>query len=150
MVWVSRPVEERLRERLAPVGDCLVWTGTQDKDGYGKIRIGSRTDGSRRIGRTHVVALTLALGRPLAPGMQALHTCDNPPCCRSEHLYEGTPVDNSADAVARKRHAKARMTHCQYGHEFTPENTKVRANGTRACRVCSRRRKRESWHRAPR
>lgn len=29
-------------------------------------------------------------------------------------------------------------THCQHGHEFTPENTYTRAEGWRQCRACNR------------
>lgn len=29
-------------------------------------------------------------------------------------------------------------SHCQRGHEFTPENTRTRANGVRECRTCHR------------
>lgn len=34
--------------------------------------------------------------------------------------------------------AKRRRTHCQHGHEYTPENTYIRANGNRVCRECAR------------
>jgi hypothetical protein len=42
------------------------------------------------------------------------------------------------------------VTHCKYGHAFTPENTYVNpAKGQRVCRTCSREYKRE-WQRARR
>jgi hypothetical protein len=34
-------------------------------------------------------------------------------------------------------------THCKYGHEFTPTNTRVNPNGARACRACDRIRSRQ-------
>jgi hypothetical protein len=30
------------------------------------------------------------------------------------------------------------QTHCKHGHEFTPANTTIRANGTRLCKTCHR------------
>lgn len=39
---------------------------------------------------------------------------------------------------AKRDSAKARATHCVHGHEFTPENTGRKANGTRFCRACRR------------
>ena len=31
---------------------------------------------------------------------------------------------------------RMRQTHCKHGHEFTPENTLLAANGTRHCKAC--------------
>ena len=31
-------------------------------------------------------------------------------------------------------------THCVHGHEYTPENTMLRGNGKRVCRICDRER----------
>jgi hypothetical protein len=41
---------------------------------------------------------------PIPDGMLVLHRCDNPPCCRPDHLFLGTNADNSADKVQKKRH----------------------------------------------
>jgi len=34
--------------------------------------------------------------------------------------------------------AKAAQTHCIHGHPFNKENTYVRVNGSRQCRICHR------------
>lgn len=36
-----------------------------------------------------------------------LHRCDNPPCCRPDHLFLGTAVENAADMNAKGRHPEA-------------------------------------------
>ena len=41
-------------------------------------------------------------------------------------------------------HPRSRRTHCQRGHEFTPENTYVEADGDRHCRTCVRLRRERS------
>jgi hypothetical protein len=82
-------------DRSAGPGACHPWTGCADRDGYGWF------GGKHRHANT--IALEFKLGRPLAPGMCALHTCDNPPCCNEAHLYEGTKKQNRADAAARGR-----------------------------------------------
>ena len=39
---------------------------------------------------------------------------------------------------------RRQVTHCVKGHEYTPENTIVREDGSRACRTCKRARKRRA------
>lgn len=71
---------------------CWPWTGPRTKDGYGRFR-----------GRyAHRLALEAALGRPLAPGEQALHDprdCNRPECCNALHLRPGTVRDNARDRI---------------------------------------------------
>lgn len=32
--------------------------------------------------------------------------------------------------------SKRNITHCKYGHEFTPENTRINKGGKRSCKIC--------------
>ncbi len=54
---------------------------------------------------THII-LELAGFMIPARGLDALHRCDNPPCCRYSHLEIGPPKKNSEDMVARGRQAR--------------------------------------------
>ena len=116
---------------------CIKYDGTRDRSGYGILP--KAVDGSRLA---HRAALTQKLGRRLEG--QALHHCDNPPCVNPDHLYEGSPQDNADDRVARglARGGRYNQTHCKWGHEFTPENTRW-SNGHRSCRTCYNQRLRE-------
>lgn len=99
--WHAGPTDRERFDGFLDKSDgllgCRVWTGDRFEDGYGKFWMGGK---SRRANR---VALEFALGRPLADGMQAMHWCDNPPCCNPAHLFEGTNGDNIDD-----RHRKGR------------------------------------------
>lgn len=82
------------------LGNCYLWTGSMNNAGYGQIQSGDRGGG---LLLTSHVAFELEYGRPLAPGMWALHRRDNPPCIRGTHFFEGTYADNMRDMVAKGR-----------------------------------------------
>lgn len=75
---------------------CWPWLRCKDKDGYGKFR----ADGHN--GRAHRIAWE-AVNGPIPAGLDALHSCDSPPCINPAHLFLGTNADNSADMVAKGR-----------------------------------------------
>lgn len=82
---------ERLWAKVEVGGpdDCWPWTGTRQPGGYGEID------------RQHATRIILGL-EPGDP-REALHTCDNPPCCNPAHLRVGTSQDNSDDMVSKGR-----------------------------------------------
>lgn len=122
----------RFFSKCKQVGDCLEWTDYKNKKGYGQFRFGQKKVYANRF------ALMIKLGRDLLPGMHALHDCDNPPCVRADHLYEGTNFDNQRDAVSRGRHYMANRTHCPKNHEYNDINTYRYPDGRRRCRMCAK------------
>lgn len=87
----------------ADLGPCWMWTGSREDRGYGTIH--TMEKGREK---THRVAFYLQHGRWPTPG--ALHHCDNPPCSRWEHIYEGSPADNARDVDLRGRR-RTRLGH---------------------------------------
>ena len=79
-------------------GSCREWKGCKNKAGYPRRTI------EGKLLYLHRAILESKLGRKLEVGMHALHRCDNPPCINENHLYEGTPKQNSTDMVNRHRH----------------------------------------------
>jgi hypothetical protein len=90
---------------------CIETDWWRDQDGYGQRYVLGSAAGGRnpKYLRHHRVALEEKLGRPIRPGMFACHHCDNPPCVNPEHLYEGTPADNTRDMMTRGRQVLAGM-----------------------------------------
>ena len=93
----------KYRKRNAPMEDsivpvtetgCWLWEGAANNKGYGQF------------GRHYVHRLMFEkYVRPLTPGEVVMHICDTPCCCNPNHLRAGTPADNTADMLAKKRDA---------------------------------------------
>lgn len=77
-------------------GDCHVWMGYRTPGGYGHLQI------QKRPWRAHRLAWLVSTGEDPAERL-VLHTCDNPPCVRFDHLFLGTPGDNMQDMAAKGR-----------------------------------------------
>jgi hypothetical protein len=69
-----------------------------DKDGYGVFGVSTKIK-SMRAHRVAWLSEKGYLGK-----LQVLHHCDRPSCCNPGHLFEGTPLDNMRDKVAKGRH----------------------------------------------
>ncbi len=85
----------RVEKSDEPEG-CWIWTGPKLPTGYGTW------GGGRNRGYAHRTAFELARG-PIPSGQWVLHRCDNPSCVRPDHLFLGTPKDNSQDMVEKGR-----------------------------------------------
>lgn len=76
---------------------CWIWIGNcVDKDGYGRFRYESKDL------RAHRVSYEEYNGK-IPVGLLACHICDIPSCCNPDHLFLGTPDDNSKDMVTKGR-----------------------------------------------
>ncbi len=72
---------------------CLEWQRARTGAGYGHFYAQGQ----------HFYAHTVMLKKPLEPGEETCHTCDNPPCCDPKHVFGGTRKVNVRDALSKGR-----------------------------------------------
>lgn len=119
----------RFWAKVEKTDTCWFWTASRTTAGYGKVAVQQSV-----IVSAHRFAYELLIG-PIPLGLQLDHLCRQRLCVNPWHLEPVTNAENS------RRGAKGRLvTHCVHGHEYTPENTRIRSNGRRGCRECERER----------
>lgn len=124
---------------------CWPWLKGINGNGYGSA------SWFGKIRATHRIAYELVIG-PIPEGMDLDHvchtrdrscqggrTCAHRRCVNPAHLE---PVPNLVNVMrGQSPHARAaRQTHCEQGHEFTAENTRVYPSrpNARVCLTCKR------------
>jgi HNH endonuclease len=101
---VSKPLIERFLPKVGITDGCWEWQGVKDPCGYGRLTIGSRTDGTRQPAAcAHRVAYEMWVGE-VPDDSHVLHKCDNPACVRPDHLWLGSNADNIRDRDQKRRH----------------------------------------------
>ena len=139
--YMKRNVSDRFWSKVGTVSndndDCWLWQARIHKGGYGQFWY----DG--RMIEAHRAAWMIAFG-DIEAGMDVLHRCDVRSCVRPSHLFTGTQQDNMDDMLAKGRATrwKTTITQCPAGHDYSPENTRIRRDGSRLCRTCHRVRER--------
>ena len=135
---VGVPAVVRIRARLIPDGECMIYSGSKNEKGYGLIFVGT---GTKRVHRLW----WQAHGRTIPRGKQLDHLCGNRACVRLDHLEVVTNRTNVLRGNGPTA-INARKSHCARGHAFDAENT-YQSRGGRVCRRCRYRRTKESRER---
>ena len=98
-----------------PEEGCWEWSGCLSNKGYGRVRV-------RRVEvPAHRLAYELSIG-PVSKDLCVLHACDNRRCCRPDHLFLGTILDNNRDMWAKGRARPGRATGDRSGSRRHPES----------------------------
>lgn len=128
-----QPLDIRFWTKVEKTDTCWLWRGKVDRIGYG------RTYDASKMKLAHRVAYEFMVG-PIPKGLVLDHLCRVRHCVNPAHLEPVTNEENLRRGWAyRKENIPTLLkSHCVNGHQFTPENTKIRRNGSRKCRACDR------------
>ena len=127
-------------------GECLLWAGGINTDGYGVFHLRGKTVRAHRAAYEH-------WKMPIPTGLQIDHLCRVRDCVNPDHLEPVTQSENALRGDVGAAWAKIQLgkTQCPRGHAYSEENTYRPARGERQCRACRRahteayqKRKRES------
>ncbi len=99
----AEPLEQRFLKYVEKSSGCWIWIGYRHDKGYGLLSC--KINGKKRPVRAHRIAYELYKG-PIPAGMKVLHSCDNPPCVKPDHLFLGSNRDNSEDMSKKGRTAR--------------------------------------------
>lgn len=91
-----RPPAARVLERCVLDGECLIYQGVINNNGYGQIGV------DRKPRLVHRVVYEATIGA-IPAGLDLMHSCDRRPCVTVAHLSPGTRKQNMADAKAKGR-----------------------------------------------
>lgn len=121
-----------------PNSGCVIWLGPLNKNGYGKMITGYKSEGTRRTAWAHRLVYEYFVG-PIPAGLDLDHKCRVRCCVNPNHLEPVTRKEN----MRRGMHAtsvKARnvlRTHCKNGHPLSGDNLYLNS-GHRVCRTCKK------------
>jgi hypothetical protein len=84
--------------KIGSENECWLWMGGTTPAGYGRFDFANRNN---KVGANRF-SYELAFGK-IPSDLCVLHRCDNPRCVNPNHLFVGTHLDNTQDAIAKNR-----------------------------------------------
>lgn len=100
-IRINASVSERMMKytSVGGEGECWVWNGYRDRQGYGMLKVFVNGAFSHR--KASQISYIMSFGA-IPTGKLVCHTCDNKSCVNPAHLYAGSASDNIRDRMVRQ------------------------------------------------
>lgn len=142
---MKKTIEERFWEKVDIKDDknCWEWTSFKNNRGYPQFKINYKNRQASQI------SWELKNNKKFPIGLLACHSCDNPGCVNPNHIWPGTPSQNTLDAFNKgrmKNYIHPIKESCLMGHKYDTKNTGIYGTKRkRHCKSCARKRNRERY-----
>lgn len=107
-----------IRDSQKWYGHCWIWKGNRFLSGYGNYCL------RQKYYRAHRVSYEIVYGE-IPSDKFVCHKCDNPSCVNPQHLFLGSPKENTQDMILKGRLNRSRGKN--KGVSYRKENKKWRA-----------------------
>src|SRR3990167_7214399 len=123
---------EKFNSSYIPVTEtgCWLWERGCNRAGYGYFSVNGKQTAAHRFSYETFRA-------PIPPTLTIDHLCRVRPCVNPDHLE---PVPDKVNILRGDGQAarNIRKTHCNRGHQFDDDNTRIYRDGHRSCRACEK------------
>lgn len=131
--WVSKmsriSIKDQLLKHIEIDKDgCWIWKGAKDKRGYGIVIINYKQRSAHRVS----YEVFKGIIKNEIDHLCRKHSCINPDC-----LEDVTHQENMSRGIWPAKEF------CPQGHSYSEENTMIRGNGAKVCKVCNQLRRKE-------
>ena len=106
-IEVTPQVVARFWSKVDKSGDCWLWTGSKNSEGYGVIKI------LKKMYKAHRVAFTVLTG-PIPKDLMIDHMCHTRLCVNPEHLRLATCAQNNANRRGASSNSRSGIRGVRY------------------------------------